>query len=190
MTLFDHAIAAIDSANAEDPHNQALPYSQRMTDWLLRLYPHASEVLQLAARAQHLRRWQIPRNTYPMDKPGYHAWRTKLMQFHADQLAQLLSPLGHDNATISRIQSLLRKERLKSDFETQALEDTICLVFLQYEFPTFLHKHPEEKLFTILRRTWSKMSSIGHTAALTLLPNLPEDAQIILRRAGLRVGRD
>ena len=78
------AIEAFDQANAADPNQEMwqgksypkeLLYGQRMTACLNNFEPNASEVLQLAARCQHICRWEIPRNTYSMDKTGYHAWR-------------------------------------------------------------------------------------------------------------------
>jgi hypothetical protein len=174
---FRAAIERIDAANADDPHRVShdgreiaaeVLYARRMTAWLERLYPDASEQLRLAVRAQHIRRWEIPRDTYPMDRAGYHRWRTALYTFHADTAERILREVGYDDATIARVRSLLRKERLKSDPETQALEDVACLVFLESYFAEFAAKHDDEKLITILRRTWAKMSPKARDAALAL----------------------
>jgi hypothetical protein len=189
---YTRAIQRLDAANSQDPRKvsidgteqpQEFVYAQRMSRWLSKLYPEASEALRLAARAHHLRRWTIPRNTYPMDRAGYHLWRTDLQKFHASAAGEILSKSGYDAETIARVQSLIRKEGLTTDPEAQALEDAICMVFLEHEFSDFLRKHPEEKLFTILRRTWAKMSPRGHDAAMELAPALPADAQTILRKA-------
>ena len=151
---FTAAIARIDSANAEDPATVSdgaqqvaaeVLYSQRMTRWHEQLYPDASEPLRLAARAQHIRRWTIPRSDYPMDRAGYHRWRTTLYTFHADTTAEILRELAYDDTTIARVRSLLKKERLKADAEMQALEDVICVVFLESYFADFAPKHDEEK---------------------------------------------
>jgi hypothetical protein len=183
---FRLAMERIDSANATDPHlvsdgSSQVPaevlYSQRMTAWLEKLYPQASEALHLAARAQHIRRWEVPRNSYPMDRAGYHRWRTGLYSFHADAAAKILSEVGYDEPTIQRVRSMLKKERLKADAETQALEDVICVVFLENYFADFAAKHDEEKLIVILRRTWAKMSAVGRDAALKL-PMSPEAALV------------
>ena len=174
---FRAAIDRIDAANADDLHRVShdgreiaaeVLYARRMTAWLERLYPDASEQLRLAVRAQHIRRWEIPRNTYPMDRAGYQRWRTALYTFHADTAERILREVGYDDATIARVRSLLRKERLKSDPETQALEDVACLVFLESYFAEFAAKHDDEKLITILRRTWAKMSPKARDAALAL----------------------
>ena len=180
---FKQAIEKIDAANAADPSSvdgvpSELLYSRRMTAWLGKLYPDASEALQLAARAQHIRRWEVPRSSYPMDRAGYHRWRTGLYTFHGDAAAEILQELGYDQTTIDRVKSLLKKERLKADPETQALEDVICVVFLENYFVDFAARHDEEKLITILRRTWAKMSQVGRDAALKL-PMSPAAAALI-----------
>ncbi len=168
-----NAIDRFDAANANDPKGTALLYAQRMTQWLGRLYPDASEALQLAARAQHLRRWEIPRSSYPMDRTGYLRWRTRLYDFHADAAADILRDVGYEQPLIDRVRSLLKKQRLKADAEAQALEDVVCLVFLQFEFGDFFPKHEETKIVNILRRTWAKMSPHGREAAAELqLPPL------------------
>jgi hypothetical protein len=174
---FTHAIARFDQENAQDPHLEAvdgkavpkeLLYSQRMTRWLEQLAPEASEPLRLAARCQHLRRWEIPRYAYPMDRAGYHRWRTDLARMHADRAGQILRDVGYDDAMIARVQSLVRKERLKQDPEVQLLEDVICLVFLESYFADFAKQHDEQKVIGILRRTWKKMSPRGQAEALKL----------------------
>ncbi len=187
---FDTAIAAIDRANAEDPHREtidgqpqsaALVYARRMTAWLERIEPSASLELRLAVRSQHIRRWMIPRDSYPMTRIGYLKWRTDLYRFHAEQTGEILRQVGYDPATIDRVQSLIRKERLKADPETQTLEDVICLVFLESYFAEFSAKHDEEKLIGILRKTWKKMSDRGHAEAMKL--QLSDAARDLVARA-------
>ena len=175
---FPRALARIDAANALDPFGRELIYSQRMTDWLHRVAPDASEPLRLAARAQHIMRWKIPRSDYPMDRAGYHRWRTRLYDFHADATAEILREVGYDDATIARVRSLIRKERIKSDLEMQTLEDVICLVFLENYFTDFAREKDEEKLLNIIRRTWAKMSTKGHEMAMTIQYS-PQDLTII-----------
>jgi hypothetical protein len=180
------AIEKIDAANAEDPTKidgvaAELLYSRRMTQWLGRLYPDAGEALHLAARAQHIRRWSIPRSKYPITRAGYHQWRTSLYSFHADTAAEILRQAGYDDATIARVRSLLKKEKLKSDAEMQMLEDVICLVFLENYFAEFAPKHEDEKVIGILRRTWKKMSERGHAAAMEL--DLPAEARRLVEKA-------
>lgn len=187
---FDAAIAAFDRANAEDPnqetiegqtHSAALVYARRMSAWLDRIEPSASSELRLAARCQHIRRWMIPRDSYPLTRAGYHKWRTDLGRFHAEQAGEILKDIGYDSATIERVQSLVRKERLKADVETQTLEDVICLVFLDSYFADFAAKHDDEKVIGILRKTWKKMSDRGHAEALKL--PLSDAARVLVARA-------
>jgi hypothetical protein len=165
---FKTAMAGFDQANAQDPKREALFYAQRMSDWLARFAPGASESLRLAARSQHICRWMIPREKYPMTRAGYHRWRTEAAQFHAEKAGQILREAGYDEPTIACVQSLLRKENLTSDPETQTLENVACLVFLENYFSDFAQRHEEEKILTILRRTWAKMSPRGREAALHL----------------------
>jgi hypothetical protein len=174
---FAAAMQQFDDANLADPRvvivqaktwPHELLYAHRMTAWLDRLYPNASEPLRLAVRAQHICRWMIPRETYPMDRAGYLRWRTDLAKFHADKAGEILREVGYDDATSARVQSLLRKENLKADPDTQALEDVAALVFLEFEFCDFATKHAgeDDKLIRILQRTWKKMSQRGRHAAM------------------------
>ena len=171
------ALAAFDRANAADPHLEdsedgpqakELLYGRRMSACLAEVYPEASVELQLAARAQHLERWRTPRDSYPEGRVGYLTWRRDLKAFHAERAAEILRDLGFDEAVIARVGALLRKERLKQDPESQALEDVACLVFLTHHFAAFAEGHDDAKLVDILRKTWRKMSERGQQAALAL----------------------
>lgn len=174
---FDTAIARLDEANAQDPNivesragprHAELVYAQRMSETLARVYPRASAELKLAVRAQHLKRWTLPRADFPMDRKGYFAWRNAAKAMHSDLAAEILSRAGYQEEEIGRVQALIRKERVKHDAEAQALEDVACLVFLEHYFSAFAAKHDDEKLIGILRKTWTKMSDTGHAAALKL----------------------
>lgn len=187
---FNTAIDRFDAANREDPHHEQvdeqarpkeLAYARRMSAWLDRLAPDASEPLRLAARCQHIRRWTIPRSDYPMDKAGYHRWRATLAKFHAETAGKILKDVGYDDTTIARVQALVRKERLRLDPETQLLEDVACLVFLENYFADFAKRHDEGKLVDIVRKTWGKMSERGRQAALQL--NLAPEIQALLAKA-------
>ena len=162
---FQLAIRGFDQANCQDPnqeiHNgqefpKELLYAQRMTEWLSRMEPNASEALQLAARSQHICRWKIPRDSYPMDRKGYLLWRTELKKFHADKSEEILTSCGYNHEVIDRVKSLVIKQRLKTDPESQTLEDVVCLVFLQHYFEDFAAKHEVEKVMSIVKKTWSK----------------------------------
>jgi hypothetical protein len=187
---FRAAIDRFDAINARDPNvtiidgvarPKELVYAQRMTDWLDRLEPSASEAVRLAARSQHLMRWSIPRSQFPMDRAGYLKWRTTLYDFHAERAGEVLRDVNYDEDTIGRVQSLIRKQGIKTDPEMQLLEDVICLVFLENYFAEFAADHDEEKLIRILRRTWAKMSPRGHEAARGL--DLPERERELIEKA-------
>lgn len=177
------ALARIDAANDGDPTREPVPggdapaarlYGERMTAWLGKLAPDASDALQVAARAQHIRRWEVPRTSYPMTKPGYHKWRTDLQKRHAEWTCDILRDLGYDEAFMGRVTALLQKRGLKTDPETQTLEDVACLVFLEFYYADFAAPHDDDKVVGILQKTWAKMSARGQAAALTLsLPGRP-----------------
>ena len=187
---FQTAIAAFDAANAEDPNSEEAPggpqprellYAQRMSEGLERLYPEASEALRLAARCQHIERWRRPRRDYPEGRVGYLTWRRDAKSFHAERAAEILRGLDYPEQTVARVQSLVRKERMTADPETQALEDAICLVFLTHYFEAFAARHDDEKVVDIVRKTWRKMSDHGREAALAL--SLPAKAAQLIENA-------
>lgn len=190
---FENAIAAFDAVNAQDPnkvtadgreHPKELLYAQRMSDMQRRFAQDASEAVQLAVRAQHIKRWAIPRSEYPMTPHGYKQWRTRLYKFHADLAADILRETGYDEETIARVHAIVRKEALKLNPETQMMEDIVDLVFLEHYLEEFVVKYShyeEEKMLDILRKTWKKMSPRGHEAALNLI-KLPEAlAPVVLK---------
>lgn len=177
MDRLSKAFAGIDAANGEDPNlieaeGAPVPaerlYGERMSAMLGRVYPDASELLRIAARAQHIRRWQIPRDTYPMDRPGYLRWRKELGRKHAEWAGEILAASGYDAGEIARVGALLRKENLRRDPETQALEDVASLVFLAHYADAFAAKHAPEKVVSILAKTLAKMSKHGRAAAGSL----------------------
>lgn len=188
-------LAAFDKANGQDPHQEydehgqrvpkELLYARRMSQTLQTFAPDASETLQLAARSQHIQRWKSPRENYPMDRRGYLRWRSELKRFHGELAAAIMREHGYDEASVARVISLLNKRQLKADPETQTLEDVICLVFLRYYFKDFMQQHSEDKLVTIVAKTWKKMSEEGRAAALRLSFS-PEEQRIIeqARRQG------
>ena len=176
-TRFETAIAIIDKKNEEDPntyqvagleYSKELLYSQRMTRKLLQFDPDASKALQIAARAQHICRWKIARKEYPMDRVGYLKWREELKKMHANLTGEILEQVGFDDQFVDRVQKIILKKLIKKNEESQTLEDTICLVFLDYYFDEFAAKHTDEKIIDILKKTWVKMSDKGHAAALLL----------------------
>jgi hypothetical protein len=177
------AIERIDAANAEDPKGEALAYGERMSEWLERLRPDAPPALRIAVRAQHIRRWKIPRDDYPRDRVGYLKWRTALYDFHADEAEAILRAVGYDDDTVTRVRKMLRKKELRKDAEVQALEDVACLVFLEHYFAEFAQTQNDDKVVDILRKTWKKMSERAHDAALSLSRSLEERERRLVERA-------
>lgn len=188
---FERAIALFDAANAEDPNqDEGLPkellYAQRMTEMIGRFAPGAGEVAQLAVRAQHIRRWTVPRSNYPMTKPGYFAWRTGLYKFHAETAGELMQQAGYDEATIERVKAAVGKQDIKNNPDTQLLEDVSSLVFMEYYMLGFAGQHAEyseEKWLNIIRKTWKKMSDAAHVFATTGGIKLPEALVPLIRKA-------
>lgn len=183
-------LADIDAANAADPNQEtiggaarpaALVYAERMTGWLERIEPAASELLAIAVRAQHIERWTSPRSDYPMTREGYLRWRSALGRFHAGRAGEIMAQAGYGETAIKRVGRLITKTRLKRDAEAQTLEDVACVVFLENYFADFSGQHEAEKVIDILRKTWAKMSGRGREAALTL--GIPPPAQALLKRA-------
>jgi hypothetical protein len=174
---FVRAIILIDEANSRDPtheisHGVSYPkellYSMRMSACLERLAPEASEELHLATRGQHLCRWMVPRSTFPDTREGYLRWRGFLYKFHADKMREILVQTGYDRNAIEKVANIVMKKGRASDPEVQCLEDVACLVFLKFHLTEFAKHHPEEKLIAIIQKTWRKMSSNAHQAALRI----------------------
>jgi hypothetical protein len=177
MEAHARARQLIDAAHAADPSRTAdgriaeLVYADRMEAWVMRLVPDAGPALRLAARAQHLERWTVPRASFPMDKPGYHAWRRSLYLKQAERARDLLLQAGVPAAEAADVATWVSKSGLKTNPGTQALEDAACLVFLENEIGAFAAQHaayPREKFIDILRKTWRKMSPPAREFALGL----------------------
>lgn len=174
---FERAIARFDEENAKDPNHVAvlggmvpreLHYARLLSGTVARLAENASESLRLAARCQHLCRWKIPRNAFPLDKAGYHRWRTELKKFHADLSAKILEECGYDQATIERVRELNLKKNFPGDAEAQVLEDALCLVFLEHQFAELAARTEDEKMVNALRKSWKKMSGKARTMAMDI----------------------
>lgn len=187
---YARARAAIDAAHAADPKRAAdgraaeLVYAENMERWVAKLSPAAPEILRLAARCQHIERWTTPRDSYPMDKAGYHAWRRGLYVKQAERARQILIESGVPEGEAAEVATWVSKTGLKTNDGSQALEDAACLVFLESEIAEFAAAHAdytEEKFIDILRKTWRKMSPAAQSAALAL--DLPAPIAALVRRA-------
>ena len=187
---FEAALRRFDTENARDPnaeiangvsHPRELLYAQRLTDWVLRLCPDACEALRLAARCQHLCRWEIPRESYPMTRAGYLKWRANLKKFHAQKAGEILHKAGYDEETVRRVQELNLKQNFPNDPEGRVLEDALCLVFLQFQFADLAAKTAEDKTTNALQKSWQKMTDAARTEALKL--NFSPREKALLERA-------
>jgi hypothetical protein len=187
---FEAALRRFDAENSRDPNREnsggvsqprELLYAQRLTGRVLRLCPDASEELRLAARCQHICRWEIPRNSYPMTRAGYLKWRADLKKFHAQKAGEILRESGYDETVILRVQELNLKKNFPDDPEVRLLEDALCLVFLQFQLADLAAKTDEDKTINALQKSWAKMSESARAEALKL--NYGEREKILLQRA-------
>lgn len=193
---FAAAVRLFDEENAKDPNRvvldgveqgRELVYARRLTDWVTKLCPQASEALRLAARCQHLCRWLIPRESYPLNRMGYLRWRETLKRFHAEKAAELLRQADYPEDVIARVQALNLKRDFPADPESRILEDALCLVFLEHQLRELIPKTSAEKLAGVLRKTWSKMTPSGQALARGLPFSIEE--RKLLEQALARTGQ-
>ena len=192
---FEQATALIDAANAGDPNEDSdrgekypkeLLYSHRMSNMLERYAPDADDAMKLAVRCQHIQRWKSPRNAFPMNRQGYHKWRSELYNFHAETAASLLAQAGYSENTLERVKKAVGKRELKTNPDTQLVEDVAALVFIEHYMLEFAGKHPEygeEKWLHIIHRTWNKMTARGQEFALSGALKLPEPLVPLIQKA-------
>lgn len=175
MSNFQKAIDAFDAYNAKDPNTtmvegksipKELLYAQRMSRRLDQFKPGAPEHLKLAARCQHIGRWEVPRTSFPDGRKGYLQWRSGLQKLHADKAEAIMRKCGYDSEMIDQVKFVLQKKQLNQHHpDTQILEDVICLVFMEFYLADFAAKHDDQKVVDILRKTLSKMSPEAIKAA-------------------------
>lgn len=172
MTRLQTAFDAIDKANSADPHldpegrPEALLYGQRMTAEQQALYPGASEPLRIACRGQHVERFLLPRDAYPMDRAGYLAWRTEQGRRHAARIAGIMRDAGYGDEDIAAAGKMLTKQGIKRDGEVQALEDVACFTFIRWYMGPFAEGRDPDELQRIVEKTARKMSAMARARAL------------------------
>ena len=193
---FHKVIAKIDAANADDPRQTVVdgtprPYEQvyaaRMDEVLQEIYPNAGELLRIAAHAQHIRRWDIPRADFEAGREGYNRWRRACREHHAQLMADIMRSLGYAQADIETVAGLLKKQKLKKDARSQALENVVDVVFLKYYWDEFAAKYShfdDDKMIDVIAKTLRKMSAKGHAAALAL--DLPDKTRKLVGAAVAR----
>jgi hypothetical protein len=176
-TRFREAIQRFDELNAADPNRELIEgvpqprellNARRLCDWVMALAPNASEELRLAARSQHLCRWEIPRAKYPMTRAGYHHWRNELKRLHAEKSSAVLFAVGYPAEVVAKVRDLNLKKNFPADPESRVLEDALCLVFLQFQFAELASKTDEPKVVNALQKSWNKMTPAAHEHALRL----------------------
>ena len=188
-------LTSIDDINNEDPNTVKLSdgteqakeyiYGHHMSACLTQHWPEANEFLQIAVRAQHIKRWHILRSDFDLGKTGYFKWRKALGKFHAELTHSLMLEQVHSDAyteaEAEQTAAIIRKEKLKTSTDSQTLEDVACLVFLQHYFDEFAAKHNEDKVVRVLQKTWVKMSDKAHNVALSL--TLPDHLAKLVSKA-------
>jgi hypothetical protein len=176
---FSNVIAAIDAINIEDPNQTTIEdtvfpnellYSQRMTGILEQYYPDAEELLIIAARGQHIKRWLMPREDYPEGKAGYHKWRRELAEHHSQMLSEIMADNGYAESEIVQVQRMILKKDLKTDHDSQVLQDVVSLVFLRYYANDFIAKHPDKNVSEIMGKMVKKISPEGLAKAKEICP--------------------
>ena len=190
----ENTLTAIDNINSQDPNTvifegisqaKELIYGQQMSACLNQYWPDAHEVLQIAVRAQHIKRWQLKRTEYEEGKAGYYQWRIAQGKFHAKLTSEIMSKQGYSINDAEQCAAVIRKENLKTNDNSQSLEDVACLVFLMHYFDEFAAKYTEQnneaKIVRIVQLTWQKMSDKAHKIALSL--TLPEHLAKIVNKA-------
>ncbi|WP_299879270.1 DUF4202 domain-containing protein [uncultured Cocleimonas sp.] len=193
--MLEEALALYDAANSKDPNIEKedgkdipkeLLYSKRMLDMLSRFIPDAEDVAKLSVAAQHIERWKSPRSDYPMNRKGYHLWRTNLYKFHAETAAKYLTEAGYDEETIERVKLAINKKNLKTNPDTQVVEDIAALTFIEHYMTAMYEKfteYDEDKWIDIIIRTWKKMSPAAHDFALSGSVKLPEGLVPVIQKA-------
>lgn len=183
---FNDIIDLIDRANSCDPNQELfegkpqpkeIVYSARMSDMLLRYEPQSSDLLKIAVHGQHIERWKLPRKDFPLTPAGYKQWRTTLYQRHADRVGELMLEAGYDEPSIDAVKNMISKKGLKSNPDTQAMEDVVVMVFIEhymYDFSAQKAEYDEAKWIDIIKKTWKKMSDRGRAFVLAGHVKLPE----------------
>jgi Domain of unknown function (DUF4202) len=190
---FEEALRRLDAENARDPNRESdagtdwpreLLYARRLTAWVLKLSPAAPETLRLAARSQHLCRWEIPRDRYPLTRPGYLQWRSDLKKFHAQKAGEILRAVGYPEETVAQVQDLNLKKHFPADPDCCVLEDALCLVFLEFQLAELAGKTTPDKVVNAIQKSWKKMTPAGREAALKLRLGPRETALVQQALAG------
>ncbi len=193
--MFEQVITSIDKANKQDPNHELLDeqkqakehvYALRMTQMLNRFAPEADELMHIAVRGQHIERWRSPRSDFPMNKQGYHQWRSALYEFHAGRVVELMQQAGYEKQACERVYNAVAKKQIKRNPDSQLVEDIASLVFIEHYMLAFAQSKPdydEQKWIGILQRTWQKMSPQAHDFVLAGHITLPASLVPLIEKA-------
>jgi hypothetical protein len=189
-SLLNAAVEAIDAANADDPvqievggrlRPKEVVHAERMTHWVLELDPDATDDQLIAARAHHLRRWVVPRSTFPDGRQGYLKWRVAQRQRQVQELTELLAAVGCPAEVIERASTIVAKKGITSDPAVQTHEDALCLVFLELQIDELAERLDRDHMVEVLRKSLEKMSERGIAAAGSL--PMSDEARDLVARA-------
>ena len=184
--LLNDILATILHRHQQDPSGEATLYSKRMIKTLFAFQTKPSKALQIACQAQHIDRWRYPRSQYPADRKGYLQWRSKLYKIHSQILSELLFTFDLEKNFVDKVSNLVAKKNLKTNLEAQIVEDVACLVFIEYYFSPFIKKiNDEQKIISIVQKTWSKMSEQAHQFALNKINHSPIALALIQKALSL-----
>ncbi|MCB0977850.1 MAG: DUF4202 domain-containing protein [Acidimicrobiales bacterium] len=184
------ALSAIDEANAEDPERidfdgEARPKqvvnAERASFWLRRLVADPSPDQEIAARAHHLRRWELSRADFEEGRAGYLRWRTEQKRRQVAAVTDILTKVGYEADFVGRVADIISKKGLGTDPEVQAHEDALCLVFLELELDDLASRLGDDRTVEILTKTLGKMSDAAVGVAVGV--ELSGHARSLLNRA-------
>jgi len=188
----DDVLAAIDDANHHDPNlldgePLARKQGQLATAWLAKLAPEASPELQLVVRAHHLRRWELARSDFDDGRDGYLRWRRENKAHQANALASIMEDHQQSPQSIERVRTLLARTKLRSDAETQTLEDAACLVFLETQFEPMVERLEHAHMVDVVAKTLKKMSAVAIALAGSI--DLGPASQAVLADAAVQLSK-
>lgn len=187
---FKWTVDAFNQANAQDPNTLLYKGESYPKEWFmaqalvfrtLEIEKKPSEALLLAAHSQHIKRWEIPRSSYPEGRKAYLEWRSRLKHFHAETSSEMMRKHGYDSELIDAVTLINLKEDIRSNPDCQTIEDALCLVFLEFQYEDIIKKYPASKVINILKKTAAKMSLRGLDYA-SQIP-MSEQAKALLTQA-------
>ncbi len=144
-------------------------HGELAAEWVAVLAPSAGDLVLLAARAHHLRRWELPRAQYAAGRAGYLHWKRDQRRRHAADVGELLSEIGFAADDIALVQAMV----LRQSAGGQLVEDAACLVFIETQLASVAAQLERDHLIDVIRKTAKKMSP----AALAAVSSIPLGAE-------------